>query len=127
MDQRQDPRFTADQPVVVTVLGERETQYAARIRNASGRGLAIEMPSAVRPGTALKMEFADSIVLGEAIYCQGGEGAYLLGVQLDQMLCGLTELRERLQEFAVEEPSGTKVAHSVNHRPRQHRQETQEK
>ncbi len=72
------------------------------------------------------MEFEDSIVLGEAVYCKGEEGAYLLGVQLDQMLCGLTELRARLQEFASEEPSGTDLAHAVKHRQRQNHQQTQE-
>jgi hypothetical protein len=126
MDQRREPRFVADQSVVVTVLGEHETQHAARILNASGRGLAIEMPSAVPPGTAIKIEVDDSILLGEAVYCKGGQGSYLLGVELDQMLCGLTELGKRLQEFATKEPSGSEVAYSVNHRQRQYRQQSQE-
>ena len=102
MDKRREPRFVADQPVVVTVLGDHETQHPARIRNASGRGLSIDMASAVPPGTALKIELEDAIVLGEAVYCQGGPEAYLLGVELDQMLCGLSELGKRLQEFARE-------------------------
>lgn len=126
MDQRHEPRFVADQSVVVTVLGDHETQHRAKIRNASGRGLAIEIPSAVPPGTALKIELEDSIVLGEAVYCQGGHGPYLLGVELDQVLCGLTELGKRLQEFATEASSGREVAYSINHRQRQHRQQAQE-
>jgi hypothetical protein len=126
MEQRHEPRFVADQSVVVTVLGEHETQHSATIRNASGRGLAIEMPISLLPGTALKLEFEDSIVLGESVYCRSGPGSYLLGVQLDQMLCGLIELRSRLQEFAPREASGTEVPHSVNHGPCKNHQQAQE-
>jgi hypothetical protein len=126
MEQRREPRFVADQSVVVTVLGDHETQHTARIRNASGRGLSIDMPSAVPPGAAIKIELEDSFLLGEAVYCKGGPGSYLLGVELDQVLCGLSELGKRLLEFASEEPSGTEMSYSVKHRQRQHRQQSQE-
>ena len=122
MNQRREPRFVADQPVVVTVLGNPETHQAAKIRNASGRGLAIEMADAVVIGAALKIEVDDSILLGEAVYCKGTPGSHLVGVELDQMLCGLTELGKRLQEFAAE-PTSQEVAYSINHRKRQDRQE----
>src|SRR5262249_49671178 len=112
MEKRQEPRFAADQPVVVTVLGDHETRHPARIRNASGGGLAIDVPVPIAPGTALKIELEDSMVLGESVYCRGGSGPYLLGVQLDQVLCGLIELRRRLQEFAPAEPSGREIPHS---------------
>jgi hypothetical protein len=126
MDQRREPRFVADQSVVVTVLGDHEIQHAGRIRNASGRGLAIDMPCAVPPGTAIKIEFDDSILLGEAVFSKGGQGSYLLGVELDQVLCGLSELGRRLQEFATEE-SGTEAAYAVNHRRRQDHQPAHER
>jgi hypothetical protein len=118
MDQRREPRLKADQSVVVTVLGDHEIQYAGTILNASGRGLAIEIGSAVAPGTAIKIELDDSILLGEAVYCKGGQASYLLGVELDQVLCGLTELAKKLQEFAREEQSGTEVAYPADHRQR---------
>ena len=101
-------------------------QHMGRIRNASGRGLAIDLHCAVPPGTAIKIEFEDSMMLGEAVFCKGGEGSFLLGVELDQVLCGLSELGRRLQEFARDEPSGTEVAYSVDHRQRQHHQQAQE-
>lgn len=123
MDQRRAPRFVADQSVVVTVLGDHETHHTGRIRNASARGLAIDMPNPVPPGTALKIVFEDSIVLGEAVFCKAGQGSFLLGVELDQVLCGLSELGRRLQEFATEESSGTEVPYSVNHRQRQDHQQ----
>ena len=126
MDQRREPRFVADQPVVVTVLGDLEMQQAGTIKNASGRGLLIEIPNAVPPGAALKIEFDDSILLGEAVYCKGENGSHTLGVELDQVLCGLTELGKRLEEFAAEKSSGGQVSYAVNRRQRQNRQQSQQ-
>jgi hypothetical protein len=126
MDQRREPRFVTDQSVVVTVFGDPEMRHPAKIRNASPRGLSIEIPCEVPPTTAIKIELDDAIMLGEAVYCQGSKGSYLLGVELDQVLCGLTELGKRLQEFATTESSGGEVAYAVNHRQRQHRQQTEQ-
>ncbi|MBZ5625307.1 MAG: PilZ domain-containing protein [Acidobacteriia bacterium] len=126
MNKRREPRFEADQSVVVTVLGDHELRHAALVKNASGRGIAIEMPAAVAIGAALKIECDDSILLGEAVYCKAGPGSHLVGVELDQMLCGLTELGKRLQEFAAEAPSGREVPYAIKHRQRQHRQEPQQ-
>ncbi len=106
MDLRREPRIAAEQSVVITVLGEHETQQNARICNASGRGLAIEAEAAIPTGTALKIELDDAILLGEAVYCKAVGGSYLLGVELDQVLCGLTELGRRLEEFARDELAG---------------------
>ena len=116
MENRREPRFEADQIVGITVLGESEAQLEARVKNASGRGLALETAGPVLPGTALKIEFKDSVVLGEAVYCRNGKSTYLVGVELDQVLCGLTELGKKLQEFAGGNLSGGQVAHTLNDR-----------
>jgi hypothetical protein len=89
---------------VITVLGEHETQQNARIRNASKRGLAIEAESMVPAGTALKIEMDDSILLGEVVHCKAEGASYLLGVELDQVLCGLTALGRRLETFDRDRP-----------------------
>jgi hypothetical protein len=103
MDKRREPRFRADQPVAVTVLGDCPSTQSAIVRNASIRGLAIEVANCISPGSALKIEFDDLAVLGEAVYCRDGTGRHLVGVELDQVLCGLTELGKKLQEFTGEE------------------------
>ena len=100
MDQRRDPRFVVDQPVFVTVLGDSERLHKGRIRNESGRGLLIEVIHEVPMRTALRIDVNNSILLGEVVYCQGGNGLFLLGVKLDQVLCGLAELDMQLLEFA---------------------------
>src|SRR5437764_4321639 len=100
MEQRREPRFQADQPVVVTVLTEPETRLEARVQNASGRGLGLVTASPVPPGAAVRIEIDDSMVLGEAIYCRSDRDGHFVGVELDQALVGLTELGRNLAAFA---------------------------
>ncbi len=102
VDGRKERRFGVRMPAVVTVLGSDEARVAAQIRNASGRGLALEMSAPVAPGAALKVEVEDALLLGEAVYCRGEAGGYVVGLQLDQVLNGLAELSQRLRDFSEE-------------------------
>ena len=99
MDQRREPRFTTDQPVVVQVLSDPPARMAARVTNTSGRGLGLLTAAPIPPGAAIRIELDDDLVLGESIYCHTEEGRYLVGVELDQVLVGLTELGKRLEGF----------------------------
>jgi len=103
MDQRREPRFEADQPVIVTVLTEPETRLQARVKNASGRGLGLVTEVGIPPGAAIRIEIDDSMVLGEAIYCRPDPGGHFVGIELDQVLVGLTELGRILSEYAREQ------------------------
>jgi hypothetical protein len=102
MDQRREPRFESDQAVVVTILSEQPTRVAARVRNASGRGMGLVLPDRVESGAAIRIEIEDAVVLGEAIYCRKDGEGYFIGVELDQVLVGLTELGRRLSAFDPE-------------------------
>ena len=76
----------------------------ARVKNASGRGLGLMTAGPVAPGAAIRIEIDDSIVLGEAIYCRDESGGHFIGVELDQVLVGLTELGRILEGFSPEFP-----------------------
>jgi hypothetical protein len=102
MDQRSDPRFAVDRSVTITTLGENQVRQAAQIKNASGSGLGLLVEKAIPPGTALRIEWEDAIVLGEAMYCRPMEKGHFVGVQLEQMLRGLGELRQRFRAFRDE-------------------------
>lgn len=99
----------ADQPVVVTVLTEPQARMDARVKNASGRGLGLLTPVTIAPGAAIRIELEDAIVLGEAIYSRADGDGHFIGVELDQVLVGLTELGRNLAALAPEfivPPSG---------------------
>ena len=117
MDQRREPRFVAEQAVAVTVFGAQEMRQSAIVKNASARGLALEMSEPVPPGTALKIEFDDGAVLGEAVYCRSTPGSHLVRVELDQVLCGLTELGKKLQEFAEAAGPACQASYVLKPRP----------
>jgi hypothetical protein len=102
MDKRREPRFHTDQPVVVTILTEPRIRLDARVKNASGRGLGLVTDAPVPSGAPLRIEFEDSIVLGESIYCRDDRDGHFVGVELDQVLVGLTELARNLAAFAPE-------------------------
>jgi hypothetical protein len=110
MDHRREPRFHADQPVRVTLLTDPPTRLDARVRNASGRGLGLMTPAQVAPGSAIRIEIDDDVVLGEAIYCRAEGEGYFIGVELDQVLVGLSQLGRNLagfaREFQADSPQG---------------------
>ena len=100
MEQRRESRFAANQSVVVTVLDGQAKQQAALVKNASSRGLAIQVSNAIPPGTAIQIDFEDSMVPAEAVYCSGGPDSWLVGVELDPALCSLSQLGRKLQELS---------------------------
>jgi hypothetical protein len=99
MEHRREHRVPTEQPVSLTVLGDPETRLTAVVKNASGRGLGLISPESVPSGAAVKIEIADSIFLGEALYCKAMEGGYYVGIELTEVLSGLAALSRIVQGF----------------------------
>jgi len=72
------------------------------VADFSGSVLKLIANAPIAPGTAIKIEMEDSMILGEAVYCREESKRYVVGVELNQVLTGLAELGRRLQahEFA---------------------------
>jgi PilZ domain len=112
MDSRQEPRFEIDQQISVILLGDSETVIPAKIVNLSGRGMGLECGLALPPGGAVKIELADTLLLGEVVYCRWRGGGYQVGIALEQVLYhtrGLTALAERLLGVESGQRSDTAV------------------
>ena len=99
MEKRSEPRFTAGQNVGITILGDHPRRLTARIRNASGSGLGLLLETEIRPGSALRIDLDDGLLLGEAMFCLTAEDGYLVGVQLEQILRDLIALDRCFEEF----------------------------
>jgi hypothetical protein len=99
MDSRQEPRFEITQEISVTLLGDPEIVAPAKAINLSGRGMAFESSRPLPLGSAVKIELADTLLLGEVIYCRCDGTSYQVGIALEQALNhtrGLAALAERL-------------------------------
>jgi hypothetical protein len=55
--------------------------------------------TAISAGTAIRIELEDSLLLGEAMYSRSLPDGYFVGVQLEQALSGLRELRRQAQQY----------------------------
>jgi hypothetical protein len=116
MNQRREVRVQANQSVSITVLGEPDIRIPALIRNISGKGLGLEVQGPVFPGTLLRVDLQDALLLGEVIYCRRDESSYYVGVELEHSLCGLGELSRMVNAYndaMAPVVSGLQQAHSV--------------
>jgi hypothetical protein len=86
MESREEPRFETHQEITVTLLGDRETSFPGKIVNLSVKGLCLQTNYALSPGAALKIEMADTLVLGEVVYCRRSGTDFHLGISLEQAL-----------------------------------------
>ena len=99
MESRRECRFETDQEITVTLLGEVDTTFAGKVVNVSGTGICLQSSQALPPGAALKIELADTLLLGEVIYCRSEAAHYHSGILLEQALYhtrDLAALSERL-------------------------------
>ena len=106
MERRRETRFTVEQAVTVTVLGEVDRQLTATVKDVSGRGLRLNSPVEVPTGSSLKIELQDAIALGEAAYCRREGDHFAVGVQLEEILCGLLHLATALGDIADDPTAG---------------------
>ena len=100
MEKRCEARYTIGHPVAVTVLSGQQATYQTMVKDASGRGMALEMPVPVGIGAAVKIALEDCFFLGEAVHCSRQGDGFLVGVLLDSRLSQLSSLARTLEAFA---------------------------
>lgn len=98
MERRIEPRFEANEPVVVTELSSRTRQRAGgMIHDISGGGMLIKLPRAIASSTPVRVETSEMLLLGEVVRCEP-EGEYFrVGLKIRHSLKDLHDL-ERLSK-----------------------------
>jgi hypothetical protein len=76
----------------VAVLGEGQPCMLGHVLDISGHGMALSLPAPIPPGSAIKIEYGDALVLGEVSYCTSHNGAYRAGLVVKHRLAGLADL-----------------------------------
>ena len=92
MELRSQPRLETDEPVHVTVLGESETKFLGRITNYSSRGLGLLAEQPAPQGAAVKVEWGDTLLLGEVCYCHPEGEGFAIGLDVEHALYHTEEL-----------------------------------
>ncbi len=92
MELRSQPRLETDEPVQVTVLGESETKFLGRITNYSSRGLGLLADRPAPQGAAVKVEWGDTLLLGEVCYCHPEGEGFAIGLDVEHALYHTEEL-----------------------------------
>src|SRR5579872_3784090 len=82
-DRRVEPRFAADQPVVVSVV----TPILGTIDSASKSGLCVTVSKLVTVGASVEVKWNRVIVVEEVRYCQKiGPRKYSVGLKIVEVV-----------------------------------------
>jgi hypothetical protein len=86
MEYRREPRFETNQPVTVTNLEHPASRFPGHLVNFSNQGIRLCMAARLTPGTAVKVQWDGTMLLGEVIHCRPSEEGYYAGLRLEDAL-----------------------------------------
>ena len=92
MDSRSEPRLVTKELVQVTILGECDTKFLGRITNSSNRGIGLLADQPAALGSAVKVEWGHTLLLGEVCHCHPEGVGYAIGLELEHALYHTEEL-----------------------------------
>jgi len=86
MELRRDPRFQTEEEVRVTLLDRPEDSLAGKVRDLSARGMGLVLREKLPAGTLIRVEWSDTLLLGEVIYCQRQGEEFIAGIEVDEFV-----------------------------------------
>jgi hypothetical protein len=104
MDLRSQLRLEIDEPVHVTVLGECETKLLGRVTNYSDYGMGLLIDREVPLGVVVRVEWSQTLLLGEVCYCRPEGEGFAIGLQLEHALYHTAELGRLARRLVDESP-----------------------
>ncbi len=77
-----------------------------RVDNVSKSGVSIVLPRQLAPGDLVELDMADSLLFGHVIFCTPQPGDFRIGIEIERVLLGETDLSQVLNELlATESPA----------------------
>jgi hypothetical protein len=89
VERRKQLRFQPTATLEVVVIGEGQECVVGRVLDTSARGMGVQLPCPLPPGTAIKIEAEDTLLLGEVTCCVAQGGAFRVGLIVKHRLTGL--------------------------------------
>ncbi len=97
-DQRQTQRHQVSQSAIVSVLGTASQVLQGEIRNVSKGGTQLQLDQPLASGSLVKVEYNNSLLLGEVVYCQQEQAGWVVGLRIEHTLSGLAALAEAMRD-----------------------------
>jgi hypothetical protein len=98
-EQRNEQRQQLDGSASLIVIGSPSQVLYGEVRNVSQGGTQIWLSQPVQPFTLVKIEYNDSLLLGEVVYCRQDQSGWLAGVRVEHGLFGLKALARVMCQF----------------------------
>ncbi len=86
MDRRNDSRITSNHRVIVTNLSQARISFRCELANASPCGLGLRTVLPLETGTLMSVEWHDTLVLGQIVYCRRSNGKYQAGLKVEYVI-----------------------------------------
>lgn len=102
MSLREQPHYDTAQPVAVTVLGDAPAAHSGEVAGFCGTAMRLMLEVPVPQGAAVKVEWEDTLLLGEVSDCQPDGSQYAINLKLEHSLVHTAELA-RLAARILEE------------------------
>lgn len=104
MERRQHPRIETNTPVQMTILAGDGPPVGAVLEQISGAGARVRSPVSLAPGTALRLDLPDTLLLGECVHCEPAPQGFTVGIHLEHALNTVGELRRLMSALMAEAP-----------------------
>jgi hypothetical protein len=91
MEKRRIPRF--DQQVKITQLEHPYCSFMGTLTNFSAYGVGLLLKQDLPIGCLVKLEWGNTILLGELIYCQPSGNEFVAGLEVEDIVYKSAQLR----------------------------------
>jgi hypothetical protein len=91
-DQRQAHRQPSNESAIVSVLGTPDQAVRGEILNISKGGTQLHLDEPLPVGSLISIAYNDNYLLGEVIYCHQKQRRWLVGIQVEHALFGVTAI-----------------------------------
>ena len=98
-ERRSDDRVDTYLPAVVSRCDSPDVRLEGRLINLSTIGTCVLLHAPIAPGTLVRIESGDMLLLAEVRHCSPEQDSYRLGLRVEHGLFDLTGLRECMREF----------------------------
>ena len=98
-ERRTDDRVDTYLPAIVSPCASPGVRFDGRLINLSTSGTCVLLDAPIAPGTLVRIESGDTLLLAEVRHCSPEQDTYRLGLRVEHGLFDLTGLRECMREF----------------------------